>query len=208
MSSDTERFTLRGTLTSPFVRKVRMFAEVLGLSDRITLAHTDAADASDSLRRENPLGKYPCLLRADGSAIYDSSVILEFLQQVAGTDRLLPASGAQRIPMLTATRLADGIIDAGALIIYEERYHEPGQVSATWLDYQRGKIHRALAAFAAAPPDHAHTDAVTIGLACALAFLDRRKPVDYRPAQPSLAAWLDAYAAREPAFANTRPPAP
>lgn len=207
MSSKNERFILRSSLTSPFVRKVRMVVDVLGLGDRVTMAPTDAYDENDSLRSQNPLGKYPCLLRADGTAIYDSGVILEFLQEVAGTDRLLPASGSSRIPMLVATRLADGIIDAGALIIYEERYHAADQRSEKWLDHQRGKIRRALTMFEAGVPDPHKTDAVSIGLACALGFLDKRKPVDWRPECPKLVAWLSAFAEHEPAYERTRPPA-
>ena len=206
MSTPPEKFILRSSLTSPFVRKVRMVAEVLGLSDRLTLVPTDAADPHDTLRQQNPLGKYPCLVRADGTAIYDSSVILEFLQEVAGTDRLLPAAGPARIPMLTRTRLADGVIDAGAQVIYEQRYHAPESQSDKWLDYQRDKIARALRSFEAAPPDPHTTDAVSIGLACALGFLDRRKPVQWRPSCPGLVAWLEAFREHEPAFDLTRPP--
>lgn len=204
MLPSTENFLLRSSLTSPFVRKVRLAIDVLGLVDRVTLVPTDAADAT--LRAQNPLGKYPCLVRADGTAVYDSAVILEFLQWVAGTDRLLPAAGEHRITMLTRTRLADGIIDAGALVIYEERYHDETRRSDGWLAHQRGKIWRALATFEAVPPDPRRTDAVSIGLACALAFLDRRRPVDWRRACPSLVQWLTEFAASEPAFERTRPP--
>ncbi|MCY1261890.1 putative GST-like protein YibF [compost metagenome] len=204
--SSPERFVLRSSLTSPFVRKVRIAAEVLGLTDRITMVPTDAADPNDALRQQNPLGKYPCLLRADGTAVYDSSVILEFLQEVAGSDRLLPAAGTERISMLTRTRLADGIIDAGALVIYEDRYHEPAAQSEKWLSYQREKILRALAAFESAQPDPHKTDAVSIGLACALGFLDRRQPVQWRPRFARLANWLAAFAESEPAFNLTQPP--
>lgn len=207
MSVPAETFVLRSSLTSPFVRKVRMAADVLGLADRLTLTPTDAADPHDTLRLQNPLGQYPCLVRADGSAIYDSSVILEFLQDVAGTDRLLPTRGPSRIPMLTRTRLADGIIDAGALVIYELRHHAAEAQSAYWLGYQRDKILRALASFETTPPDPRVTNAVTIGLACALAFLDRREPVAWRPTCPRLAEWLDTFAACEPAYDRTRPPA-
>ncbi|WP_029001001.1 glutathione S-transferase N-terminal domain-containing protein [Azohydromonas australica] len=207
MSGGPETFVLRSSLTSPFVRKVRMAADVLGLADRLTLVPADAADPQDLLRRQNPLGKYPCLLRADGTAIYDSSVILEFLQDVAGTDRLLPATGPTRIPMLTRTRLADGIVDAGALVLYEARYHPPGSRSDTWLGYQRDKIRRALCSFEANPPDARVTDAVSIGLACALGFLDRRAPVVWRPECPRLSAWLETFCACEPAYDRTRPPA-
>lgn len=202
-----ENFILRSSLTSPFVRKVRMAADVLGLANRIRLVPTDAVDPSDTLRQQNPLGKYPCLVREDGTAIYDSSVILEFLQEIAGTDRLLPRAGPTRIAMLTRTRLADGIIDAGAMVIYEERYHEPAMRSAHWLDYQRDKIMRALGAFEALQPDPHRTNAVSIGLSCALGFLDRRQPVAWRTSCPGLVQWLAAFEQNEPAFCRTRPPA-
>jgi glutathione S-transferase len=200
MASEPERFVLRTTLTSPFGRKVRMAADVLGLADRVSVVAADVSDEHDSLRRQNPIGKIPCLVRADGSSIFDSSVILEFLQFAAGTERLLPVHGPARFPLQTRARLADGIIDAGALIIYESKWHEAEHVSPAWLDYQRGKIERSLAAFEASPPDAARSDAVAIGLACALEFLDRRKPLEWRSRCPRLAAWLSDFASREPAF--------
>jgi glutathione S-transferase len=206
MSSEPEKFVLRTTLTSPFGRKVRMAAYILNLSDRVRVVPADTTDENDTLRQQNPLGKIPCLVRADGTSIFDSSVILEFLQEVAGTDRLLPTHGPARFSMLTSARLADGIIDAGALIIYEVRFHEPGACSERWLAHQRGKIVRALAAFEASPPDASKTDAITIGLACALGFLDKRQPVEWRSTCPNLAAWLTDFAANEPAFERTRPP--
>lgn len=206
MANETEKFVLRSSLTSPFGRKVRMTADVLGLMDRITIMPADTSDENDTLRQQNPIGKVPCLVRADGTTVYDSGVIMEFLQEVAGTDRLMPTSGPGRIPMLVAAKLADGIIDAGALIIYEGRYHEPGAQSEYWLNYQRGKIMRSLAAFEASVPDAGKTDMVTIGLACALGFLDKRKLLEWRPSFPRLVAWLDAFANNEPAFERTRAP--
>jgi glutathione S-transferase len=201
-----EALVLRTTLTSPFGRKVRMAADVLGLGDRLTIVHADTADEHDTLHQQNPLGKIPCLVCADGTAIFDSGVILEFLQSVAGTQRLLPSSGPERFQQFTRTRLADGIIDAGALIIYEGRYHDVEDRSARWLSHQRAKILRALAAFELDPPDPRTTDAVTIGLACALGFLDKRKPIEWRPHCPRLVDWLDSFIAHEPAFARTRAP--
>jgi len=206
MSAEPEKFVLRTTLTSPFGRKARMAADVLGLSDRITLVPADTSNENDTLRQHNPIGKIPCLVRADGTSVYDSSVILEFLQEVVGTHKLLPASGPARIPMLTLARLADGIIDAGAVIIYEDRYHAPGARSDYWLAHQRGKIMRALAAFEASPPDASQTDAVSIGLACALGFLDKRQPVQWREDYSRLAVWLADFAENEPAFERTRAP--
>ena len=69
MASQPERFVLRTTLTSPFGRKARMATDVLGLADRVTVQHADTADANDTLRRQNPIGKIPCLVREDGSAV-------------------------------------------------------------------------------------------------------------------------------------------
>jgi glutathione S-transferase len=201
-----EKFILRSTTTSPFGRKVRIAIEVLDLSDRVTMQPADTRDENDTLRQQNPLGKMPCLLRADGSAVYDSGVIIEFLQDVAGTDRLLPMKGPARFKALTLARLADGITEAAILIVYEGRFRDADKHSPRWLAHQRGKIMRALDAFEAALPDPGVTDIVSIGLACALGYLNWRKPVEWRPAHPGLAAWLTAFAANEPAFDRTRAP--
>jgi glutathione S-transferase len=206
MPPNPEKFTLRSTLTSPFGRKVRMAAEVLGLMERITLQPADPLDEADTLRAQNPLGKMPCLLTA-GGAIYDSGVIIEYLAEVAGSDRLIPARGPQRYQALTRARLADGITEAALLVVYEGRYRDdPASHSERWLKHQRGKIMRALAAFEATPPDPRKSDIVAIGLACALGYLDWRKPVDWRPSCPGLARWLAAFSNNEPAFERTRAP--
>jgi glutathione S-transferase len=202
----SEQFVLRTTLTSPFGRKVRMAADVLGLAHRITIEPADVMDETDSLRSQNPLGKLPCLVRMDGTGIYDSGVILQFLQEVARTERLLPSSGPERVTMLVSMALADGIIDAGAIIIYEQRYHEPAARSEHYIAHHRGKIVRALATFEHAHPAATVTDAVSIGLACALGFLDKRKVIEWRAGCPRLVEWLEAFAAHEPAFQRTRAP--
>jgi glutathione S-transferase len=206
MAGGNEKFVLRSTVTSPFGRKVRMAIEVLGLSDRVTLVPADTLDENDTLRTQNPLGKMPCLVLPDGSAIYDSSVIIEYLQEVAGNGRLIPARGLLRYQALTRARLADGIMDAAILIIYDSRYRPGLPPSERWLAHQRGKIARALAAFEAAPPAVDKTDIVSIGLSCALGYLDWRKPVDWRPAYPGLVEWQSRFAAHEPAFERTRAP--
>jgi glutathione S-transferase len=206
VSSGPQNFVLRSSLTSPFGRKVRMAVEVLGLGERVTLVHADTLDDNDTLRRQNPLGKMPCLVTDDVTAIYDSGVIIEFLADVAGSDRLLPARGPERFKALTRARLADGITDAAILMIYDSRFRPGEPPSARWLAHQRGKIVRALAAFEALPPDPGKTDIVAIGLGCALGYLDWRKPVEWRQDHPRLAAWLAAFAEHEPAFESTRAP--
>jgi glutathione S-transferase len=202
-----ENFVLRTTLTSPFGRKVRMAAEVLGLAGHITVEPGDPLDPGDTLRLQNPLGKLPCLVLADGTAIYDSGVIIEFLHGIAGGDLLLPPSGMERIKTLTRATLADGIIEAALLVVYESRFRDPGTQSERWLAHQRGKITRGLAAFEAAPPDLDKIDIASIGLSCALGYLDWRRPVDWRPTHPKLAAWLSAFIKDEPAFERTKAPA-
>ena len=208
MTDKPETFILRTTLTSPFGRKVRMVVDALGLNDRVTIQGLDAYDPNDTIRQQNPLGKMPCLVRQDGTAIFDSGVIVEFLQDVAGSEQMIPLRGPERFRKLVQLKTADGMIDAGASVQYEKMWHKPEQISEGWLDHQRGKILRGLAAFEAAPPPAGTTDAVTITLAVVLAFLDIRKQVEWRPSCPKLVAWFDAFVAREPAFTHTiAPPA-
>lgn len=184
-----------------------MAIEILGLGNRVKLVPADPLDENDTLRAQNPLGKMPCLVLPDGSTIYDSGIIIEFLQDVAGTDRLLPLRGRERFRALTLSRLADGIMDASILVVYEGRFRADASThSARWLAHQRGKITRGLDSFQAALPDPDKSDIIAIGLSCALGYLDWRKQVDWRPAYPGLVEWLKAFSAREPAFNATRDP--
>ena len=204
--TNSPSWVLRSTLTSPFGRKVRMAASVLGLADRYRIEPADTLNEVDTLRAQNPLGKMPCLLLADGTALYDSRVIIEFLQEQAGSARLIPTSGPARYTALTRAALADGICDAALLMVYEGRFREPDTHSERWLAHQRGKVTRGLAAFEHQPPDPARTDVVAISLSCALGYLDWRRPLDWRAAHPRLAQWLADFAEAEPAFNATRAP--
>jgi glutathione S-transferase len=206
--TDSASWVLRSTLTSPFGRKVRMAMLVLGLERRITIVPADTLDESDTLRTQNPLGKMPCLLLADGTALYDSRVIIEFLQEQAGSDGLLPRDGLARYTTLTRAALADGICEAALLMVYEGRFRDTHMQSERWLAHQRGKLTRGLSAFETAPPDPARTDLAAIGLACSLGYLDWRKPLAWREGFPRLADWLASFAAAEPAFNATRAPEP
>ena len=96
------------------------------------------------------------------------------------------------------------------MIVYESRFRDDAAThSERWLKHQRGKIQRALAAFEAAPPDPAKTDIVAIGLACALGYLDWRKPAwTGGQSYPKLVAWFAAFAKNQPAFERTRAPQP
>ncbi|MFA6266839.1 MAG: glutathione S-transferase N-terminal domain-containing protein [Pseudolabrys sp.] len=195
--------TLRSTETSPFGRKVRIAIDVLGLGDRISVVAANTLDDNDTLRQQNPLGKMPCLLLPDGGVIYDSGVIIEYLQELVGTDRLLPVRGPERYRKLTLARLADGITEAGLLMVYEGRFRDSATTAERWLAHQRGKVTRALAAFERDPPPPDVTDIVSIGLSCALGYLDWREPVAWRRGHPRLVQWLDDFARHEAAFDRT-----
>lgn len=201
-----DHFVLRSTVTSPFGRKVRMAIEVLGLASRVTIEPADTLDDNDTLRQQNPLGKMPVLLLPDGTAIYDSRTIIEFLETLAAGRRLIPADGVARYVALTRAALADGIADAALLMVYEGRFRDADKHSERWLAHQRGKVMRGLASFEADPPKVSPTDVVSIALSCALGYLDWRKPVPWRDSHPRLAQWLADFAAREPAFNATKAP--
>src|SRR3982751_5426926 len=104
-------WTLKSAPASPFGRKVRIAAAQCALDARIELVLTDTNDPADVLRRENPLGKIPTLLLEDGTALYDSRVIVEFLDAEAGGGVIIPEDGG-RFPALTMQALADGLMDA------------------------------------------------------------------------------------------------
>ena len=128
--------TLRSSPSSPFVRKVRIASSVLALDGDIKVERADTSDPSDTVRRQNPLGKIPALLLEDGSVLFDSRVILEYLDQRAGGGRIIPKDPAARIAALRLQALADGIMDASILIVYEARWRPPDRHEPKWLDHQ------------------------------------------------------------------------
>ncbi len=193
---------LRSSPPSPFGRKVKIAASIVGLTGEIEVVRADTSDPNDPLRQQNPLGKIPVLILEDATAIFDSRVIIEYLDMRAGGNLLIPSEPKARAKALTAAALADGILDAALLQIYEQRFRTPDAHSEKWLACQAEKIARALAVFAAAPPN-GRRDAAHIGLACALGYLDLCFNGAWRDEHPSLVAWLDTFAADVPAFAAT-----
>ncbi len=200
--------TLRSSPSSPFVRKVRIAASVLGLEPEIALEPADTMNASDPVRRQNPLGKIPALVLEDGTVLFDSRVILDYLDHRAGGGRIVPSDAGARFAALRLQALADGLMDASVLLVYEGRFRPAERHEPKWLDHQSGKIARALAALEATPPALSTTpDVGQIALACALGYRDFRFEGTWRREHPRLVAWLDRFAARVPAFAATAPPA-
>lgn len=197
--------TLRSSPASPFGRKVKIAAGHLGLRDRLTIVMADTNDPSDSLRAQNPLGKIPVLILDDGSALFDSRVLLEWLDVQAGGDRILPAKPDARFAALRLQALADGLMDAAILVVYEDRFRSESERSPRWLEHQGGKIERTLTHLEEhAPAVDATIDVGTISLACALGYLDLRFAGRWRTTSPKLVAWLDAFASRVPSFEETR----
>jgi len=195
---------LRSSPPSPFGRKVKIAAAILGLSDKIEIVVTDTIDPADSIRQQNPLGKIPALILADGTALYDSRVIVEYLDLMAGGGKLIP-NGAERIQTLTLQALADGIMDAGILQMYERRFRDEDRREAKWIAHQQGKIDRALAYLEqTGAPLHTTPLIGEIALACALGYLDLRFEGTWRVKHPKLVAWLDRFAAAVPSFEKTR----
>jgi glutathione S-transferase len=200
--------TLRHSPLSPFVRKIRIAASVLGLDREIALETADTMNAGDTIRSQNPLGKIPALLLEDGTVLFDSRVILEYLDHRAGGGRIIPKDAGARFAALRLQALADGIMDASVLLVYEGRWRPPERHEPKWIDLQSGKVARALAALEAAPPPAptAPPDVGQIALACALGYRDFRFPGSWRKDHPRLVAWLGDFAGRVPAFAATAPP--
>ncbi len=196
---------LRSTPSSPFARKVRIATSVLGLADKIDVRETDLNDPGDQIRAQNPLGKVPALVLDDGAVYYDSRVILEVLDHLAGGGRIIPREPTARFAALRLQALCDGILDAAVLIVYEDRYRPADKKVQAWVDRQTDKIARGLAALEAAPPAlDAVPDVGQIALACVLGYGDLRFGGNWRKGHPRLVAWHDKFAAQVPAFAATK----
>jgi glutathione S-transferase len=195
---------LRSSAASPFGRKVKITAALLGVRDRISVVMADTQNPEDTLRSENPLGKVPALILEDGRVLFDSRVIVEYLDFLAGGNRIIPPPPA-RFDALRLQALADGITDAAILRVYEARFRPAERQYPKWVDYQTGKVERGLAAAEGALPAISATpDIGAIALACALGYLDLRAP-DWRANHSALAAWVDDFERAVPAFAETRP---
>lgn len=197
---------LRSSPASPFARKVRMAAILLGLDRAITIEAADTVDPRDTVREQNPLGKIPALVRDDGPTLFDSRVILEYLDHLAGGGRIIPLEPKARFSALRLQALADGIMDASILMVYEGRWRDAAKHEPKWVEHQAGKVARALAAIEASPPQRDATpDVGQIALACALGYQDFRFHGTWRKDHPRLVQYVDEFAAAVPAYAATKP---
>ena len=195
---------------SPFVRKVLVLAHESGLIEQIQIEPVTISpvNSDDRLNAGNPVGKIPALLLDDGTALYDSPVICEYLDSLAHAGpKMFPAGGA-RWQALRRQALADGIMDAAILCRYEAALRPEAFRWDDWSTNQQAKISRALDALEADVDGLADTvDIGTISIGCALGYLDFRfADNDWRTGHPRLADWFKAFAARA-SMQQTRPPA-
>jgi len=194
---------------SPFGRKVKLAMAMKGLKDAIEVAAADTNPGDNvEVNSVNPLGKIPILVVDGKQSIFDSPVICEYLDSLAPSPVLFPKSGPERWRTLTLGSLADGILDAALLLVYEKRFRPEEKWHAPWQQRQNAKIDRALDHLEKSPPawgqspDYGH-----LTLACALGYLDFRHEGKWRASRPKLVAWLDGFAKVVPAFEETRPKA-
>ncbi|AQZ31835.1 glutathione S-transferase [Pseudomonas sp. LPH1] len=194
--------------TSPYVRKVMVVAQVLGLAERIekldSAAHPIQRD--ERIATFNPLAKVPALQTPDGVSLYDSRVICEYLN--ASVDgALFPAKGPERWTSLVRQALGDGLLDAALLARYEATARPPEKHWSAWVEAQLGKINAVLgeietqAAHWRSEPD----DIGLITIGCALGYLDFRfAEFDWRSEHPATAKWFAEFE-QHPAMLATRP---
>jgi glutathione S-transferase len=200
---------LRSSPPSPFGRKVKIAISLLGFDKDVKIEAADPTNAGDSLRQQNPLGKIPALIVEDGAVYYDSRVILDYLDDRAGGGKIVPRDAKARLAALRLQALADGILDASILTVYEARWRPAEHHVQKWVEHQVGKVARGLKALEAATPEFdgdpkALPNVGQIAVACVLGYRDLRFEGKWRADHPRLVAWLDKFAARVPAYADTK----
>lgn len=191
--------------TSPFVRKVLVFAMETGLEGRIERHTLNPWEPHPELTAANPLGKVPTLVTDEGLALYDSAVICEYLDGLHDGPRLIPHAGPERLLALRLETLADGVAEAAVLRRMESMRPEASQ-SAEWLALQARTMAQGLDALETEAEGWGEDFGIgQISVACALGYLDFRFSTDdWRRARPALAAWYARIALR-PAMIATEP---
>ena len=201
---------LIGSATSPYVRKVRIVMAEKKLDYQLVMDDVWAADSP--ITASNPLGKVPCLVMEGGEAVFDSRVIVEYLDTLSPVGKLIPSQGRERAEVKTWEALADGLVDAAILTRLEATWagRSDEQRSGAWIARQMGKIDAALKAMSTGLADKPfcsgiHLSLSDIAVGCALAYLDLRfAEVAWRSAHPNLAKLQDKLVLR-PSFVETNP---
>ncbi len=202
---------LIGSLTSPYVRKVRVVMAEKKLDFQLVL---EDVWGNDAILKSNPLGKVPCLVMEGGEAVFDSRVIVEYLDTLSPVGKLIPPLGRERTEVRTWEALADGVLDASILARMEAHWtgRNAEQRSQAWIDRQMSRVDAAVKAMSQGLGDKPfcagiHFTLADVAVGCALGYLDFRYPqIDWRGSHPNLAKLYDKLAARQ-SFIDTAPPA-
>ena len=202
---------LIGSLTSPYVRKVRIVMAEKKLDAQFVL---EDVWGSDAMLKSNPLGKVPCLVLDGGEAVFDSRVIVEYLDTLSPVGKLIPPPGRERIEVRTWEALADGVLDAAILARLEATWNgrADGDRSQAWIDRQMIRVHTSLNAISQGLGEKPwcsgnHFTLADVSVGCALGYLDFRfAHIDWRGNYANLAKFNDKLATR-PSFVDSLPPA-
>jgi len=199
---------LIGSLTSPFVRKVRIVLAEKKLDYKFDVEDV-WADGS-TISESNPLGKVPCLVMEGGEAIFDSRVIVEYVDTLSPVGKLIPLSGRERVEVRTWEALADGMLDAAVLARMEQTWsgRTDAQRSQAWIDRQTAKIHASVKAMSQGLGERPWCTGIHHSLAdIAVGYLDFRFPhINWREDYPNLAKLFDKLSQRQ-SFIDSAPPA-
>lgn len=212
MAPLTTHMKLIGSTTSPYVRKVRIVMSEKKLDYQFIEENVWAADTK--MAQYNPLGKVPCLLMDGGEAVFDSRVIVEYLDTLSPVGKLIPSSGRERAEVKTWEALADGVLDAAVLARLETTWpgRAPAERSQAWVDRHMDKIDQGLKAMSQGLGDKAYCSGIHLSLSdvavgCALGYMDFRfAQVNWRSAHPNLARLAEKLDKRQ-SFIDSLPPA-
>jgi glutathione S-transferase len=199
---------LIGSLASPYVRKVRVVMAEKKLDYELVLENVWAPETT--IQSSNPLGKVPCLIMEDGGAMFDSRVIVEYLDTLTPVGKLIPANGRERAEVKCWEALADGVLDAAILVRLERTQRPQEQQSPEWIKRQLDKVDAGLTAMSAGLKDTAfcsgnHYTLADVSVGCALGWLTFRFPeIDWRTPHSNLAKLFDKLSER-PSFKDTIP---
>jgi len=201
---------LIGSAASPYVRKVRVVMAEKRLDYQFAIEDVWSADTA--IASSNPLCNVPCLVMEGGEAMFDSRVIVEYLDTMSPVGKLIPQQSRERAEVKTWEALADGVMDAGVLLRLEATWahRAEGERSQAWMDRQRGKVVAGIAAMAKGLGDKPfcsgiHLSLSDISVGCALGWIEFRFPeIDWRGQHANLAKLQDKLMLR-PSFAETKP---
>jgi glutathione S-transferase len=199
---------LIGSLTSPYVRKVRIVMAEKKLDNEFILENVWAADSA--IQQSNPLGKVPCLVMEDGGAMFDSRVIVEYLDTLTPVCKLIPVQGRERAEVKCWEALADGVSDAAILVRLEKTLRPEDQQSPQWIERQMGKVHAGLKAMASGLGETTfcagnYYTLADVAVGCTLGWVELRFPeIDWRTQYPNLAKLFDKLSER-PSFKESVP---